>query len=154
MADIVGSSAPGANYTFAFHDGDEVGPRLVAQIAQKTGLQPDVGGVKGRFIGSNASTRASRVNRTIGPARSRCRRRLPDRPEWKNAASMVSDDHLLASDRMTPLLMAAGMPTSSTGLAQDFDYLVRGERGRCAFTQPSPRMSLASSGRWRSAGSR
>jgi hypothetical protein len=32
----------------------------------------------------------------------------PHRAEWKNAASMLSDDHLLASDRMTPLLMAAG----------------------------------------------
>jgi predicted RNA binding protein YcfA (HicA-like mRNA interferase family) len=28
------------NYTFAFHDSDEVGPALVAQIAKKTGLQP------------------------------------------------------------------------------------------------------------------
>jgi hypothetical protein len=32
----------------------------------------------------------------------------PHRAERKNAASMVSDDHLLAGDRMTPLLMAAG----------------------------------------------
>src|SRR5258708_7207426 len=30
-----------ANYTFAFHDGDEVGPGLLAQIAKKTGLQPE-----------------------------------------------------------------------------------------------------------------
>jgi predicted RNA binding protein YcfA (HicA-like mRNA interferase family) len=29
-----------ANYTYAFHDGDEVGPRLLAQISKKTGLQP------------------------------------------------------------------------------------------------------------------
>ena len=29
------------NYTFAFHDSDEVGPRLLAQIAKKTGLTPD-----------------------------------------------------------------------------------------------------------------
>ena len=28
------------NYTFAFHDGDEIGPSLLAQIAKKTGLQP------------------------------------------------------------------------------------------------------------------
>ena len=28
------------NYTFAFHDSDEVGPSLLAQIAKKTGLQP------------------------------------------------------------------------------------------------------------------
>ena len=30
-----------ANYTFAFHDNDEVGPGLLAQIAKKTGLQPE-----------------------------------------------------------------------------------------------------------------
>ena len=30
-----------ANYTFAFHDDDEVGPGLLAQIAKKTGLQPE-----------------------------------------------------------------------------------------------------------------
>jgi predicted RNA binding protein YcfA (HicA-like mRNA interferase family) len=29
------------NYTFAFHDDDEVGPGLLAQIAKKTGLQPE-----------------------------------------------------------------------------------------------------------------
>ena len=29
------------NYTFAFHDGEEVGPGLVAQIAKKTGLRPE-----------------------------------------------------------------------------------------------------------------
>ena len=29
------------NYTFAFHDGDEVGARLLAQIAKKTGLNPE-----------------------------------------------------------------------------------------------------------------
>jgi predicted RNA binding protein YcfA (HicA-like mRNA interferase family) len=29
------------NYTFAFHDGDEIGPSLLAQIAKKTGLQPE-----------------------------------------------------------------------------------------------------------------
>lgn len=28
------------NYTFAFHDSDEVGPRMLARIAKKTGLQP------------------------------------------------------------------------------------------------------------------
>ena len=28
------------NYTFAFHDGEEVGPALLAQIAKKTGLHP------------------------------------------------------------------------------------------------------------------
>jgi predicted RNA binding protein YcfA (HicA-like mRNA interferase family) len=30
-----------ANYTFAFHNNEEIGPALVAQIAKKTGLQPD-----------------------------------------------------------------------------------------------------------------
>lgn len=29
------------NYTFAFHDSDEVGPSLLAQIAKKTGLKPE-----------------------------------------------------------------------------------------------------------------
>lgn len=29
------------NYTFAFPDGEEVGPGLVAQIAKKTGLRPE-----------------------------------------------------------------------------------------------------------------
>lgn len=31
----------GLNYTFAFHDSDEVGPRLLSQIAKKTGLRPE-----------------------------------------------------------------------------------------------------------------
>ena len=29
------------NYTFAFHENGEVGPGLLAQIAKKTGLQPE-----------------------------------------------------------------------------------------------------------------
>jgi predicted RNA binding protein YcfA (HicA-like mRNA interferase family) len=29
------------DYTFAFHDGDEVGPKMLARIAKKTGLEPD-----------------------------------------------------------------------------------------------------------------
>ena len=29
------------NYTFGFHDGGEVGPGLLAQIAKKTGLRPE-----------------------------------------------------------------------------------------------------------------
>ena len=29
------------DYTFAFHDGDEVGSRMLARIAKKTGLEPD-----------------------------------------------------------------------------------------------------------------
>jgi hypothetical protein len=28
------------NYTFAFHDGEEIGPSLLARIAKKTGLKP------------------------------------------------------------------------------------------------------------------
>jgi predicted RNA binding protein YcfA (HicA-like mRNA interferase family) len=30
-----------ADYVFAFHDGDEVGPKMLARIAKKTGLKPD-----------------------------------------------------------------------------------------------------------------
>jgi predicted RNA binding protein YcfA (HicA-like mRNA interferase family) len=26
---------------FAFHDGDEVGPKMVARVAKKTGMRPD-----------------------------------------------------------------------------------------------------------------
>jgi predicted RNA binding protein YcfA (HicA-like mRNA interferase family) len=29
-----------ADYTFAFHDGDEIGPRMMAKIAKFTGLDP------------------------------------------------------------------------------------------------------------------
>jgi predicted RNA binding protein YcfA (HicA-like mRNA interferase family) len=29
------------DYVFAFHDGDEIGPRMLARIARQTGLQPD-----------------------------------------------------------------------------------------------------------------
>jgi predicted RNA binding protein YcfA (HicA-like mRNA interferase family) len=29
------------DYVFAFHDGDEVGPRMLARIAKHTGLTPD-----------------------------------------------------------------------------------------------------------------
>lgn len=29
------------DYVFAFHDGDEIGPRMVARIAKHTGLRPD-----------------------------------------------------------------------------------------------------------------
>jgi predicted RNA binding protein YcfA (HicA-like mRNA interferase family) len=28
------------NYTWAFHDGDELGPKILARIAKKTGLKP------------------------------------------------------------------------------------------------------------------
>jgi predicted RNA binding protein YcfA (HicA-like mRNA interferase family) len=30
-----------ADYTFAFHDGDEIGPRMMSRIAKHTGLQPE-----------------------------------------------------------------------------------------------------------------
>jgi predicted RNA binding protein YcfA (HicA-like mRNA interferase family) len=29
------------DFVFAFHDGDEVGPRMLARIAKHTGLTPD-----------------------------------------------------------------------------------------------------------------
>ncbi len=28
------------NFVFAFHDGDEIGPRMLARIARSTGLDP------------------------------------------------------------------------------------------------------------------
>ena len=29
------------DFTFAFHDSDEIGPRMLAKLAKRTGLQPD-----------------------------------------------------------------------------------------------------------------
>ena len=29
------------NYTFAFHDGDEIGSKMMSRIAKKTGLKPE-----------------------------------------------------------------------------------------------------------------
>jgi predicted RNA binding protein YcfA (HicA-like mRNA interferase family) len=29
------------DYVFAFHDGDEIGPRMLARIGKRTGLEPD-----------------------------------------------------------------------------------------------------------------
>lgn len=29
------------DYVFAFHDGEEIGPRMLARIAKHTGLSPD-----------------------------------------------------------------------------------------------------------------
>jgi len=29
------------DYVFTFHDGDEIGPRMLARIAKHTGLKPD-----------------------------------------------------------------------------------------------------------------
>jgi len=29
------------DFVFAFHDGDEIGPRMLARIAKHTGLKPD-----------------------------------------------------------------------------------------------------------------
>lgn len=31
----------GADYTFAFHDADEIGPKMLKKIAKATGLTPD-----------------------------------------------------------------------------------------------------------------
>ncbi|MDO8539324.1 MAG: type II toxin-antitoxin system HicA family toxin [Opitutaceae bacterium] len=30
-----------ADFVFAFHDGDEIGPRMLARIARHTGLRPE-----------------------------------------------------------------------------------------------------------------
>ena len=30
-----------ADYTFAFHDGEEIGPRMLPRIAKHTGLKPE-----------------------------------------------------------------------------------------------------------------
>ena len=35
------SRAGWPDYVFAFHDGAEIGPRMLARIAKKTGLRPD-----------------------------------------------------------------------------------------------------------------
>ncbi|MBA3354091.1 MAG: type II toxin-antitoxin system HicA family toxin [Blastocatellia bacterium] len=29
------------DYVFSFHDGDEIGPKMMARIAKKTGLRPE-----------------------------------------------------------------------------------------------------------------
>jgi predicted RNA binding protein YcfA (HicA-like mRNA interferase family) len=29
------------NYVFAFHDGEEIGPKMLARVARHTGLTPD-----------------------------------------------------------------------------------------------------------------
>ena len=29
------------NYVFAFHDGEEIGPRMLARVAKHTGLKPE-----------------------------------------------------------------------------------------------------------------
>ena len=29
------------DYVFAFHDGEELGPRMLARVAKKTGLRPE-----------------------------------------------------------------------------------------------------------------
>lgn len=35
-------SRPGyPDYVFAFHDGEEIGPRMLARIAKKTSIRPD-----------------------------------------------------------------------------------------------------------------
>ena len=35
------SLAGWVDFVFAFHDGDEIGPRMLARIAKHTGLQPE-----------------------------------------------------------------------------------------------------------------
>ena len=30
-----------SDYVFAFHDGEEIGPKMLARIAKKTGLRPE-----------------------------------------------------------------------------------------------------------------
>jgi predicted RNA binding protein YcfA (HicA-like mRNA interferase family) len=30
-----------ADYVFAFHDGDEIGPKMMSRIARHTGLEPE-----------------------------------------------------------------------------------------------------------------
>jgi predicted RNA binding protein YcfA (HicA-like mRNA interferase family) len=35
------SRAGWADYVFAFHDGEEIGPRMLARIGKKTGLKPE-----------------------------------------------------------------------------------------------------------------
>ena len=35
------SRAGWSDYTFAFHDSEEIGPRMLARIAKHTGLTPD-----------------------------------------------------------------------------------------------------------------
>nr|WP_281254192.1 hypothetical protein [Thiomonas delicata] len=49
------------DFTFAFHDGDEIGPRMLARGAQHTGLTPDFftfpeSTVQGRFRPSRATS--------------------------------------------------------------------------------------------------
>jgi predicted RNA binding protein YcfA (HicA-like mRNA interferase family) len=35
-------SRPGwSDFVFAFHDGEEIGPRMLARIAKRTGLKPE-----------------------------------------------------------------------------------------------------------------
>jgi hypothetical protein len=29
------------NYSFAFHEADEIGPKMLARVAKKTGLRPE-----------------------------------------------------------------------------------------------------------------
>ncbi|MDJ0600526.1 MAG: hypothetical protein QNJ37_16995 [Crocosphaera sp.] len=31
----------GADFVFAFHDKEEIGPKMLSRIAKKTGLQPE-----------------------------------------------------------------------------------------------------------------
>jgi hypothetical protein len=33
-------TAPAGDVVFAFHDSEEIGPRMLARVAKRTGLQP------------------------------------------------------------------------------------------------------------------
>ncbi|OZB45436.1 MAG: hypothetical protein B7X46_04120 [Thiomonas sp. 15-66-11] len=57
------------DFTFAFHDGDEIGPRMLARVAQHTGLTPD-------FFRFSESTRPRPVSPIPGNI---CRRAMPCR---------------------------------------------------------------------------
>ena len=35
------SRANSPDYVFAFHDGEEIGPRMLARISKRTGLRPE-----------------------------------------------------------------------------------------------------------------
>lgn len=35
------ASIPWADFVFAFHDDEEIGPRMLARIAKRTGLRPE-----------------------------------------------------------------------------------------------------------------
>src|SRR5580704_12422256 len=78
--------ADSPDYVFAFHDGDEIGPRMLARIARHTGLTPNdlyqfhhpAKGSAGAISVSRNCTRSSPCQRSITnePAAWTCRPRL------------------------------------------------------------------------------